>query len=256
MLAEERFQMILSLVKERKTVTVQELTKRLAASESTIRRDLTVLHEKGLLIKVFGGAASVDVSYATRDDTVEQRQDLNREDKLAVARFAAHLIEKDDFVFLDAGTSTGLMIDFIAQSGVVFVTDCITHARRLAEKGFSAYMLGGELKAATDAVVGGNTLKDLERYNFTKGFFGTNGIHLQNGFSTPDMNEALVKEKAMKRCKQCFILADASKFNKISPVTFGSFSSATVITTKLKDAGFQKYSNVWEAEKDDIHHNL
>ncbi|WP_368183678.1 DeoR/GlpR family DNA-binding transcription regulator [Anaerotruncus rubiinfantis] len=248
MLAEERFAQILELVAQKRTVSVQELTKLLDTSESTIRRDLNLLDERGLLVKVFGGATASDALYNTRDDTVETRADQNREEKIRIARYAASLLQKGDFVFFDAGTTTGLMIDFITEKDIVFVTDGLSHAKKLAQKGCTTFMLCGELKASTDAVVGGQTLRELERYNFTKGFFGTNGVHLQNGFSTPDTNEALVKEKAIQRCKQRYVLSDPSKFNRISPVTFAPFSCATVITTRLQDERYRKYTNIREVD--------
>ena len=56
-------------------------------------------------------------------------------------------------------------------------------------------------------------LEQLDKYNFTKGFFGTNGIDLKRGFTTPDQKEAAVKKKAMEQCQKTYILSDASKFN-------------------------------------------
>ena len=248
MLAEERFHQILKIVEQKNAVTVQELTELLNASESTIRRDLTILHERGSLIKVFGGATAIGASYNTKDDTVEKRLDQNRDEKIAVAKFAASLIKPNDFVYLDAGTTTDIMIDYIIGPDVLFVTDGLLHARKLAQKGYTTILLGGELKPDTDAVIGGETVQSLEKYNFTKGFFGTNGIHIKNGFSTPDIHEALVKEKAFSRCREKYIVSDSSKFNIISSVTFGKFDEATIITTKLSDTRYQKYPNIKEVD--------
>ena len=86
----------------------------------------------------------------------------------------------------------------------------------------------------------------LEKYNFTKGFWGTNGISVTRGFSTPEVNEAMVKRKSMENCRECYILADDSKFNQISSITFASFEAATVITTALSQPAFRKYANVTE----------
>lgn len=248
-LAEERFHEILQLVNERRAVTVQELTELLATSESTIRRDLTVLHNQGRLIKVHGGATALDASFAATDDSVAVREDLNREEKNRIARYAASLVTAEDFVFLDAGTTTGLMIDYLTEKRAVFVTDATVHAKRLAQKGFRVLVLGGEMKLSTEALVGAETVTALRRYNFTKGFFGTNGISLHHGFSTPDISEALVKEQAVRQCRERFVLSDASKFSKISPVTFARFSDAVVITTSLDDSRYQNCTNIFEVDK-------
>lgn len=85
------------------------------------------------------------------------------------------------------------MIDFITARQAVFVTNAITHAKKLAQKGCTVYILGGEFKAITEAIVGEEAVSSVEKYNFTKGFWGANGISMQRGFSTPELKEALVK---------------------------------------------------------------
>lgn len=246
MLAEERFCEILKVVNEKRSVTVQELTEGLNASESTIRRDLTVLHKRGELIKVHGGATAIGMSYHTKDAAVSVRQDLNREDKIKIAVYAAQMIKPNDFIYLDAGTTTDLIIDNIKETNAIFVTNAITHAKKLAIRGFTTYILSGELKKSTEAVVGSDTIRCLEKYNFTKGFFGTNGISFNEGCTTPDMNEALVKSKAMEKCFERYVLSDKSKFNQISPVTFAGFEEVKIITTALEDSIYKKCRNIVE----------
>ena len=172
MLAEERFSEILKLVNEHKTITVQELTELLDMSESTIRRDLTTLHKKGKLIKVHGGATAVNMAQYTRDESVAVRQDLNIDEKVQIGKYASSLIEKDDFVYIDAGTTTDFLIDFLTEQDAVYVTNGIMHAKKLTQKGCIVYLIGGELKEATLALVGEEAMKTLGRYHFTKGYPG------------------------------------------------------------------------------------
>lgn len=256
MLIEDRLRCILDIVEKQKSVSVLELTEMLNTSVSTIRRDLTTLDNKGLLIKVHGGAVAIDNSYTTRDADVNQRLSLNKDEKLYIAKYAASLITSEDYVYIDAGTTTALMLDYITAKGAIFVTNAISHGKKLSSLGFTVYMLGGELKASTEAMVGYEAVLSLSKYNFTKGFFGSNGVSLEKGFTTPDLKEAAVKEQAIKRCREAFILCDQSKFNKISPITFGAFEDSTVITTKLKDKAFSNYSNILEVPDNDIHSNL
>ena len=244
MRTEERFAKILSILENTGSVTVQQLMTELDASESTIRRDLTTLDAGGQLTKVHGGAILKNTVYSTRDDEVVHRKEQNKGAKEKIARYAAGLIMPGDFVYMDAGTTTERMIDYITNKQAIFVTNAISHAKKLAEHGCTVYILGGEFKAVTEAIVGEEAVVTLEKYNFTKGFWGTNGVSLQKGFSTPELKEALVKRKSMENCKECYILADESKFNQISSVTFAPFESATVITTELKQAAFQKCENV------------
>ena len=246
MLTEERFQRILSLLEQRGSVTVTELMEALDASESTIRRDLNALDAWGSLVKVHGGALAKESGYATRDDEVDLRKQLHRKEKMRIARQAAELIKDGDFIYLDAGTTTECMIEFIENREAVYVTNAVTHAKLLAEKGCRVYLLGGEFKGTTEAIVGEEAVASIEKYNFTKGFFGTNGVTEKQGFTTPEIKEAMVKRKALEQTKERFVLADASKFNAISAVSFGEFSNAVILTDGGVPDAYKKKPNVRE----------
>ncbi len=248
MLTEERFVKILEVLEKTGSVTVGELMQQLDASESTIRRDLNTLDANGKLTKVHGGAIAKASGYYTRDDEVDLRKNRNMDEKVLIAKYAASLIKGDDFVYIDAGTSTERMIDFIDQTEAVFVTNAFSHARKLAKKGCRVYILGGEFKAKTEAVVGEEAVESISKYNFTKGFFGVNGITRENGFSTPEVKEAMVKRKAMENARESYILADSSKFQQISAVTFGAFQDAYIVTTEIQQAAYRSCKNIMEVK--------
>ena len=88
----------------------------------------------------------------------------------------------------------------------------------------------------------------LSVYNFTRGFFGANGISIDSGYSTPDAPEGLVKKTALQRCTHAYILADSSKFNKIYPITFASLPDATILTDRLEDKKYRDYTTILEGE--------
>lgn len=230
MLTEQRYDLILKLLEEKKSITVTEVKELLHTSESTVRRDITALHNAGRLVKVFGGAVASDASYITQEPTVAQKSGVNQEEKAAVARYAASLIEPEDFIYLDAGTTTGYMLDYITEKSAVFVTNAVAHAQKLAALGFKVFLVGGELKSSTEAVVGSQAVLILQEYHFSKGFFGTNGISRTGGLTTPDRNEALIKKTALGQCQKGFLLCDHSKFGNVSSVTFAPLRGVTVLT--------------------------
>ena len=243
MLAEQRYEIILEMLEKNKSVTVTELTTLLATSESTIRRDITALHKASKLIKVFGGAIAVEDRYIAAEPTVAQKAEQNQEEKRRIAKYASSLIEKNEFVYIDAGTTTAYMLDYLDTDGVTFVTNGVSHAKYLAARGAKVFMVGGQLKSTTEAIVGSHAAKSLEDYHFSKGFFGTNGISRQEGFTTPDMDEALIKRAAMKQCRKAYVLCDATKFNQVSSVTFAALENATVLTDR-EIRGYEKLGNV------------
>lgn len=248
MLAEERLSKITQLVNKQGSATAQELMEYLNASESTIRRDLNALDAAGEIIKVHGGAMSVSTSFKMRDDEISSRRITNIEEKRLVAEYAAKLIKKDDFVYIDAGTTTECIIDYITEKNAVYVTNAVNHACKLLHMGCEVYLVGGRLKSSTEAIVGAETLGMLSKYNFTIGFWGTNGIHKKIGFTTPDLEEAGVKRASLTNCKKRYIVADSSKFGSISPVCFADFDDALIITEKMVK-GYETCKNIILAKK-------
>ena len=228
MLTEERYSIILERVKQNKSVKLLELCELLKASESTIRRDLTVLDERGLLKKVHGGAISAEEhSFNPEEQDVESKSKLFTDEKLAIARFSASLVDDGDFIFIDAGTTTGYMIDFLPDKKITFVP-------------------AGEIKLTTEAIVGAECVSSLQSYNFTKSFLGANGISLSGGITTPDRNEARVKSTVVLNSQTVYILADHSKFDQISAVTFAQLGRVKIITDKLQDKKYLTKANIKE----------
>lgn len=135
MLMEKRFQEILRILEEQGTVSVQDLTESLDASEATIRRDLSQLAQMGKLKKIYGGAASLETGYQTREIRVEERQELYVEEKKQIAKYAASLIEPGDFVYVDAGSSTEYLVEYIEERDASYVTNSMSHALKLAGRG-------------------------------------------------------------------------------------------------------------------------
>ena len=245
MLAEQRQARILDMVASRGSASVPELAEVLDTSESTVRRDLEKLDSAGKLTKVHGGATRLGTSSVTRDLTLPERSGMHAAEKLRIARYAASLVRPDDFVYIDAGSTTGAMIELLAQTRATYVTCSVSHALHLVELGCQVIVIGGELKGVTDALVGPDALDTLSRYHFSVGFWGANGITAEGGLTTPDRSEAIVKRVSMERCERAYVLADASKLGLVASVTFAELSDATILTDSVPEA-FRAYSNVME----------
>lgn len=247
MLAEERQARILDMARESGSVTTADLMEKLNASESTIRRDLEMLDQQRLLTRVHGGATVGNL--VLHDQTPASKMGQNAPAKAAIARFARDLIQPDDFVYVDGGSTTLALVEILAQPEATFVTDSLPIAQALLAKRSTVHLLGGSVKPLTEVVVGSSTLEALGRLNFTLGFFGTNGATLEQGFTTPEYEEARVKDLALHRCIRPFVLCDSSKFGQISPVTFARFDEATIITEALPhDARYGQVDNIVKAE--------
>lgn len=240
MLTEKRYAKILECLNEHRTVTVGELVESLKVSESTIRRDLNSLASLNKIVKVHGGATVLNENFNFNKQPLQIKEQKFEEEKIAIAKYAASTLRKNDFVFIDAGTTTDKMIDFISESTAVFVTNGFSHAKKLARKKFKVYILGGQIKESAESVIGTECVEDLKKFNFTKCYMGTKGISMSAGFTTPDTDEAAVKKAVILNSHMAYVLADHSKFNQISSVTFAPIDKACIITDYLPD---EKYND-------------
>ena len=255
MLAEERRQKMVEMVGESATVTVSDLAQAFDTSESTIRRDLDRLDAAGKLVKVHGGAASVESAVApaqsplvTNELGMDEKRSLHTAEKRLIAAHAATLIGPEDFVYIDAGTSTLALVEALSEPATqaLFATNSVSNALALTSRGCRTIVIGGNLKGLTEAIVGPGALDALSRHNFTKGFWGTNGVTPERGFTTPDPSEAMVKRVSMERTTERFVLADPSKLGAVSPVMFAPFSDATLVTCAPVASGYAAFPNVVE----------
>lgn len=165
MLAEERFALILNLLAEKRTATVQELCEALNASESTIRRDLTELDRQGRLNKVHGGATLPDGQFLADEPTMAAKETLAVGQKRSIAQAAADLVRAGDFVYIDAGSTTLAMVRALSGPALDahYVTNGIAHARLLAQKSCNVCVPGGLLRPKTEAIIGAAALTSLQQ---------------------------------------------------------------------------------------------
>ncbi|WP_026671673.1 DeoR/GlpR family DNA-binding transcription regulator [Alkalihalobacterium bogoriense] len=229
MLTFERQQIILELVKEKQIVKIQELVDATNASESTIRRDLTELEELNKLKRIHGGASSL--SKRLDEPTIAEKDTQNKDEKKAIAKYAASLVDDRDCIYLDAGTTMAEMIPFLQEKNCVVVTNGLNHIFSLIEHGIETHIIGGAVKAGTKASIGRGAIQGLENFRFDKVFIGTNGIHSKFGLTTPDPQEAFVKEKAIECSHKAFVVVDHSKFGETYFSKFANIESMVVITS-------------------------
>lgn len=251
MFTEERYNIILTQLKIKKIVSVSELVDLLGASESTVRRDLNTLDSMKELKKIHGGAIVCGDDMSRRDYNVDTRQNLNVKEKDLIAKRASEIIKDGDVIYLDSGTSIEALVDNIQCTDITVVTNGIMHVKKLLKKNIKTILLGGEVKFVTEAVIGSSAVEDIKKYNFSKGFFGTNGVSNSSGYTTPDINEAMVKKEALRRCKDAYILADGSKIEEVSFVTFADISEASLITLSENIKGLNYDTSVIGVDNND-----
>lgn len=221
-------------------VSVESLAEYFKTSESTIRRDLQRMSNMHELVRVHGGAASLHFSgnfkFERLDKDYLERERTEPEVKEKIAKVAAQFIKEGSCIYFDASTTVASMIPFLPYSrNTVYITNSPLLAQKLAERNLTCYVTGGELKLTTNAFIGPYVLDFINRFNFDIGFFGTNGIHPQAKFTTPDPQECMIKSTVISKCYSYYILADHTKFDNISTATFSDFTRPTLITDKAEE---------------------
>jgi DeoR family transcriptional regulator, fructose operon transcriptional repressor len=243
MLTPERHQLIVALVKAKDTVRIHELVEATGASESTIRRDLSELEEQRLLKRVHGGASLLQSKI--EEPTILEKSVKHEREKLAIAKYAASLIKEHDSIFIDAGTTTYQMLPYLPYDNIMVVTSGVDIALQLIKRNIRTILLGGELKAATLSMVGRDAITALNQYRFDKCFLGINGIDQHQGLTTPDPDEAYVKQLALQFSDERFVLSDSDKFSRVTFAKVGDLQDVTIITDdELSQEEQQVYSRL------------
>lgn len=227
MLTIKRHEKIVEMLEHHEIVTLQQLTEMTGSSESTIRRDLSALEEAGRLQRIHGGATCTH----NRQDTklaIKKTQFVREKDLMA--QQAAALVDDNDFIFLDAGSSTLAMIPYMTQRNLTVVTNGLTHVQPLIENNISVFMAGGYVKNNTYASIGDQAQQMVRNFNFDKAFIGVNGVDLDKGLTTPDPEEAALKRMALAQSDHCYFLADESKFSSVTFACITSLREDSIIT--------------------------
>src|SRR5699024_10452983 len=126
---------------------------------------------------------------------------------------------------------------------VVVVTNGLTHVDILNLHGITSYLLGGRIKTRTSALTGPQAIQSINNYRFDKCFLGTNGFHSTYGYTTPDPDEANIKQVASSLAHQTYVLADSSKYDLVSFAKITDLKDALLITNELHEEQLEKLSN-------------
>lgn len=211
MILEKRLDIILDILKKEEAVSNKILTEKLGVSESTLRRDLSYLQDMGKITRVHGGA--VINSIAPREINFTDNQKIRLNEKSQIGRKAKSLIGDAKFIYLDAGSTCNEVIDYFANGqDITIVTNGLMHVEKLISKNIPTILLEGQVKPETKVTTGPKTLASIGKYNFDLAFIGANGFD-DKGFYTADINEAMVKAKAIENSTRAYVLADRSKEN-------------------------------------------
>ena len=229
-LVTHRQQRILHSIQERAGASVEDLAETLGVSPATIRRDLVRLEEMGLLRRVRGGALPV-----AQDGLIplpESRESQRAEEKRRIGAAAAAMVRDDSVIIVDAGTTTKQMVHHLAaRRGLTVITRDLRIALALAQyPQIHCVFLGGTVRRSA-STAGTLVLRFLQQFHADQVFLGAQGISLDEGIWTSDLEESLVKLESMRRSQRCVVLADSTKLGRSGGVLVAPISEMDVLVT-------------------------
>ncbi len=227
----ERQETILDLLNENRVVGVKELAKHFNVSEMTIRRDLDYLEQNNKLTRTHGGG--IRTNSFSFDLFMEDKLNLNRDAKNAIARKAVEFIKPHNMILLDVGTTILQMADYIKEiEGLTIATTSLAVASKLFLSQIAQLiMVGGYIKAWSPELFGFLTEQNIRGLHFDIVFLGANGIHPQEGLFCSDINAYNVIQEMITSGDQVIVLADSSKIGKKSLMKYGDFSDIDILIT-------------------------
>jgi DeoR/GlpR family transcriptional regulator of sugar metabolism len=238
MLAEQRQAHILELVKRSGAVRVSDLVVDLGVSDMTIRRDLGVLAQAGLVQKVHGGATLVADSSAY-EPSFTAKSSLERIAKREIALAAAELVPPGTAVAMSAGTTThALAGELLDVPGLTVVTNSVHISDLLYQHGRSdqTVLLTGGVRTPSDAFVGPIAVNALTSIHVDLVFMGVHGMTEQTGFTTPNLQEAETNRALVDAGRRLVVVADHTKWGVVGISSIARLDEAdTLITDSALD---------------------
>ena len=232
-LARQRQTLILERVREEGAVRVADLVRALGVSDMTIRRDLEILNERGLIEKVHGGAAAIDGS-SLFEPGFTVKSTLMQAEKELIAGAAASLVPSGTAIAISAGTTTYALAKRLTDiPGLTVLTNSVPVAEVLYKDGRpdQTVILSGGVRTPSDALVGPFAVAVIRSLHVDSVFMGSHGMDLRSGFTTPNILEAETNRALIEAGRRLVVLAASTKWGTIGISSVARLEEADTIVT-------------------------
>lgn len=240
LLKTKRLDKIQKYINDRGSVSLDELVERFNVSKNTIRRDVQNLIEDGPFKKVYGGVV-VDKSITTVP--FGDRQIHNCKQKQLIAKGAAEYVEDGDIIFIDSGTTTVEMFEFIKDKELIIITNNIDFiVKALRHENLNIFSTGGAVDRRTNSFTSADNDEIIKSYNIRKAFLASTGLTIKNGVTNSLPLESGLKRSVVKRSAETFLLVDHSKFGKSALTTYCDLDEIDYIVTDAIPDEYREYA--------------
>lgn len=234
MFLEERYEKIVDIIKSNGSVKVKELSKLFEVTEDCIRKDLKELESRGYLIRVYGGAINkknhIDIK------NIDERKNINTQEKKLIALKAVKLIENKDIVFFDVSTVNLEIVKELNNTNkeVTVVTNMIEIVLELRmNNNIKVICIGGNFNKEIGAIVGAAADRYIRKFTYDKAFIGLCGINKDTGYvSTINLEDGDTKKTIIECSTKTYLVTEKEKFNYDEFYKFATLEEITAIITE------------------------
>lgn len=225
-----RIEEIREYILENKTLTLDQICKEFDISKSTLRRDLNDIMKAGNIQKTYGGVTTIPEKGLI---SFEERNIAHLEEKKRIASAAAQLVNDNDIIFIDSGTTTFHILEYIEdRKNITVLTNNVEILfRAIPYNNINVIALSGLLNRKTLSLTGCYATQVLQNYNISKAFMAATGFSVANGATNSSPLESDIKRVAVERSQAVYLLADKSKCGFVSLITYCSLSKIDVLIT-------------------------
>lgn len=253
--AKERRAIILQDLKEHSKVSIADICKKFNISEVSIRKDLEILQDRNLLVRVRGGAIHLPETNRDNNDdvSIKYKTLYNYKEKRAIGKLAASMINEGETILLDSGTTTLEIAKNLHKfKKLTIITNAVNIGiELLSYKRFNVILLGGHLRETSQSTVGPLAESNLKVFYCDKLFLGVDSFNIECGLSTQNIEEANINQSMFSMAKEIIAVFDSSKINKRSFVFIAPVNKINTVVTdsslspnvrvQLKSMGIEVY---------------
>ena len=214
-------------------VHVKDLSKSLGVSEVTIRNDLIKLENKSMLLRARGGAMKIEQHQAGADYPLSDKQKKHFPEKVSIGKRAAELIENDNTLIIDSGSTTSEVAKNLGNfEGLTVITSALNVATILADHtSVNVVMPGGALNKNSLSLVGFLAERGFKDFFCDKLFLGVDGFDTRHGISTPNLEEAHLNQTMIEISREVIVVTDSSKFKRRGFVLIAPLTKIDIVVT-------------------------
>ena len=233
MLINERHEQIIRQLQNKPGITVHELSETLHFSEPTIRRDLTELHNRGIVTKHYGGA-TLNQGAADREIPFILRENEMSQSKVQMGKQAAQLISDGMVIMLDGSTSAYHLVPYLSKfKDIIVITSGAKTALALAEMQIPVYSTGGKMRINSFSYIGHEAEETVRKFNADIMFFSCHGLSPDGRMTDPSVDEVTLRQVMFSKCKEKYLLCDSSKFDQVYFYDMGHISCLDGIISEV-----------------------